>query len=151
MGSRSPIRRGNFGGKVAHCKVGTFCGALCRNGWTDRFAVWVVDSGGPKEAQVQSYSPRGANTWEGTLAPPGEYYWTVRLRGRCGILSNYFDHLFVLLTTLSCQLTDRFHYKKLKPCNDQPIDVLNIPLNKMKKMICVWNESYSSLTKILKL
>jgi len=34
-----------------------------------------VDSGGREEAQVQSYSPGGANvlTWEGTLAPPGEY------------------------------------------------------------------------------
>ena len=33
------------------------------------FGLW------PKEAQVQSYSPGGANvpTWEGTLAPPGEY------------------------------------------------------------------------------
>jgi len=41
----------------------------------NKFAVWVVDSGGPKEAQVQSCSPGGANmpTWEGTLAPPGEY------------------------------------------------------------------------------
>jgi len=28
---------------------------------TDRFAVLVVDSGGPKEAEVQSYSPCGAN------------------------------------------------------------------------------------------
>jgi len=37
--------------------------------------VWVVDLGGPKEAQVQSYSPGGANmpTLEVTLAPPGEY------------------------------------------------------------------------------
>jgi len=28
-----------------------------------------------KEAQVQSYSPGGANMhpWQGTLAPPGEY------------------------------------------------------------------------------
>ena len=36
---------------------------------------WVVDSGGLKEARVQSYLPGGANvcTWEGTLAPPGEY------------------------------------------------------------------------------
>jgi len=25
------------------------------------FAIWVVDLGGPKEAQVQSYSPGGAN------------------------------------------------------------------------------------------
>jgi len=40
----------------------------------DRLAVWVVDSGGPKEAHVHSYLPCGANvpTWEGTLAPPGE-------------------------------------------------------------------------------
>jgi len=40
-----------------------------------RFAVWIVDSGGPKEAQAQSYSPGGANvpTLEGTFAAPGEY------------------------------------------------------------------------------
>jgi len=42
---------------------------------TDRFTVWVVDSGGRKEAQLQYYSLGGANvpSWEGTLAPPGEY------------------------------------------------------------------------------
>jgi len=53
-----------------------------RNGWTDRNAVSVVDSGGPK----------------GTLAPPGEYEWTVHLWQRCGLVSDYFDHLFTLLT-----------------------------------------------------
>ena len=26
-----------------------------------RFAVWVVDSGGPKKSQVQAYSPGGTN------------------------------------------------------------------------------------------
>jgi len=41
--------------------IGTFCRELCKNGWTFRFAIWAVDSGGPKEAQVQSYSPNGAN------------------------------------------------------------------------------------------
>ena len=30
----------------------------CKNGWTDRDAIWVMDSGGQKEAQVQSYSRR---------------------------------------------------------------------------------------------
>jgi len=25
---------------------------------------------------------------------PGEYDWTVRLRRRCGLMSNYFDHLY---------------------------------------------------------
>jgi len=41
----------------------------------DRFTVWMVDSGGLKEAQVQSYSPDGANvpSHVGTLAPPGKY------------------------------------------------------------------------------
>jgi len=52
--------------------IGTSCRELCKNGL---FAIWIVDSGGPKEAQVQSCSPGGANvpTLEVTLAPPGEY------------------------------------------------------------------------------
>ena len=29
-----------------------------------------------------------------TLAPPGEYDWAVHVRRRCGLMSNYFDHLF---------------------------------------------------------
>jgi len=55
-------------------------------------------AGGPKEAQVQSYSPGGAivPTWEGTLASPGEYNWTICLWRRCGLMSNYFDHLLLL-------------------------------------------------------
>jgi len=72
----------------------TLCREQCENGLTDRFAVWVVDSGGPKEAQVQW--PGGANvpSCEGTLAPPDEKNWTVRLWRRCCFMSNYSDHLF---------------------------------------------------------
>jgi len=33
----------------------------------------------------------------GTLAPPGEYDWAVRVRQRCGPMSNYFDQLLLLL------------------------------------------------------
>jgi len=49
--------------------------SCARTAKPDRFAVWIVDSSGPKEAQVQSCSPGGADvpTWEGILAPPGEY------------------------------------------------------------------------------
>ena len=32
-----------------------------------------------------------------TLAPPGQCDWTVRVRRRCGLMSNYFDHLLLLL------------------------------------------------------
>jgi len=48
---------------------------LCKNGYTDRFTAWFVDSGGQKEAQVQSYLPGGATvpSSEGTLAQPCEY------------------------------------------------------------------------------
>jgi len=47
----------------------------CSKMANDRFAVWIVDSGGPKEATLQSYSPGGANvpSWEGTVSQPGEY------------------------------------------------------------------------------
>jgi len=31
-----------------------------------------------------------------TLAPPDEYCWTVHLRWRCGLMSNYFDHLLLV-------------------------------------------------------
>jgi len=32
-----------------------------------------------------------------TLAPPDEYCWTVCLWRRCSLMSNYFDHLLLLL------------------------------------------------------
>jgi len=50
---------------------------LCKNGWTERFAVWVVDSGRPKEAQVQLYSPGGARMWADAQRDgrPAEYRW----------------------------------------------------------------------------
>jgi len=43
---------------------------------------------GPKDVQVQSYSPGGANvpSWEDTLPPPDEYDWTIGLRRRCALL-----------------------------------------------------------------
>ena len=66
---------------------GTLCGELRKNGWTDRYAVWVVDSDWPKEACV---------TWGAHLAPPGEYDWTVRVWRQCSLMSNYFAHLLLL-------------------------------------------------------
>jgi len=32
-----------------------------------------------------------------TLAPPEEYEWTVHVRWRCGLMSNYFDHLLLFI------------------------------------------------------
>ena len=103
MGPRSPMQRGK---EHAHAWAMTFCHQLYKNGWTDRFAVWVVNSGGPKEAKVKSYLTGCANvpSWgEGTLVPAGEYDWIVRLQWWCGLMSNYFDHLsWLLLFCLQC-------------------------------------------------
>jgi len=47
--------------RVALASLTTLYRETCKNGWIDRFAVWVVHSGGPKKIQVQSYLPGGAN------------------------------------------------------------------------------------------
>jgi len=39
-----------------------------------------------------------------TLSQPGEYQWTVHVRWRCGLLSNYFDHL-LFITILYASLS----------------------------------------------
>jgi len=79
MGIQIPHRKGQFWEKGApivkyrdFLHIETFCHELCKNACTDQFAVWVVDSGGPKEAEVTSYSPGGASvrSWDGTLEPP---------------------------------------------------------------------------------
>jgi len=46
----SPMRRGNFGERVARCKVQGLSVVSSTNVWTNQFDVWVVDSGGLKEA-----------------------------------------------------------------------------------------------------
>jgi len=40
-----------------------------------------------------------------TLAPPGEYDWTVCVRRWCGLMSNYFDHLFTIVQVAFCLST----------------------------------------------
>jgi len=59
-------------------------------------------------------------TCVGTLAPPGTYDWTVHLRWRCGLMSNYFDHLLNIakkIENLRCILAvkpaKQWHYFSL--------------------------------------
>ena len=62
--------------------------SCAKNGWTDRDAVWDVDSCEPEEPCVR---------WGCTLVQPGEYDWTVRVHRRCGLMSNVFYHLFIIM------------------------------------------------------
>ena len=55
-----------------------------------------------------------------TLAPPGEYKWTIRARRRCGFMPNYFDHLLYIgwpwrnFDRYLCQLTGFIANSKYK-------------------------------------
>jgi len=50
-----------------------------------------------------NYIRQGANVASrvGTLAPPGKYDRIVRLRRRCGPVSNYFNHLLIVINDKS--------------------------------------------------
>jgi len=60
-GSRSPMERVSFEWErgVSLEIIGTLCGYLCKNGWTDRDAFSVMGSDRPKESCVR-WESRGA-------------------------------------------------------------------------------------------
>jgi len=65
----------------AHGKMHELFADNCAKiGWTDQFCIWVVDSGGLEEAEVQSYSPGGANV-------PDDIPWAVQKRLNWSICS----------------------------------------------------------------
>ena len=70
------------------------CSVLCRVRQLCAM-VRIVDSDGPKEAQVQLYSPGGAN------GPRGRAHWRHLTNtiepSISGLVSNYFDHLLVFV------------------------------------------------------
>jgi len=92
---------GNFWGKGRPLKsIGTFCQELCRNNWTNRFAVWICGLGWAERStssivfarwrhcpQFQSYSPGGTNVLsfnricrEGANIPDDTLPWAVQKR-----------------------------------------------------------------------
>jgi len=68
------------------CRMFCVCVSLCVglyiSRWTDREPVCGTDSCGSMEPCRR------------TLAPAGEYDWTICARQRCGLMSGYFDRLF---------------------------------------------------------
>jgi len=112
--------------KYRHCRE------LCKNGWTDRFAVLVVDSSGRMHKCNRIHQV--AAMWEDTLPPLGEYNWTtipvwrrfalsvgwlefnVPFQHKYGyirddrLMSNYFDNLLSLDTPTYtvAQIAERF-------------------------------------------
>jgi len=64
-----------------------------------------------------------------TLAPPGEYHWTVHARRRCGLFVKYFDHLFIvtcLFLSLSEFLSDVYCKHKTTPNCKEVTSVVTI-------------------------
>ena len=71
-GPDPPMGRGNFEGErgVPLWSIGTLCGELRKNGWTDRDAFWVMGSNGHKEMNhVFDGSPEcwGTLPWQPVL------------------------------------------------------------------------------------
>jgi len=48
--------------------------------------------------------PIRCTRWRCTLSPPGEYNRTIRVRWRCGLVSNYFDHIIIIIVSLGPDL-----------------------------------------------
>jgi len=55
MGRGNYEGRGNFEEENGNPlqSIGTLCGQLCKNNGTDRYAIWVVSSGGLKEPSIR--------------------------------------------------------------------------------------------------
>ena len=74
--------------------------AILRAKRADPGLVWIFPTVNKRKATQQGAVPArrgcqlGCTRRRCTLAPPGEYDWTVRERRRCGLMPNYFDHLF---------------------------------------------------------
>jgi len=70
------------------------CSHLCKNGWTDRDAVWVAESGGPKEPRIRwgTDPSREGAILRGRAClniPDDTLMWTVRKRlnrSRCRLV-----------------------------------------------------------------
>ena len=60
-GAKIPHAKGQLLGERTCPGMPNNTAVSCAKMAADRLAIWVVDSGGPKEAQVQPYLPGGAN------------------------------------------------------------------------------------------
>jgi len=69
MGGQIPHGKGQFWYRRLLSSIGTSCSELCKNSWTGRSAVWVVDSSRPKDAQVQLYLHAFINILDSLTAP----------------------------------------------------------------------------------
>ena len=66
--------------------------------WCERFVKEVGLEARVKGEMVAMATSFWLSVYGSTLAPPGEYGWAVRVWRRCGLMSSYFDHLFVIMT-----------------------------------------------------
>ena len=76
------------------CLCVSYMGELCRNGWTDRYAVWGVDSCGSKNPLLDGIM--GIKIGRIHPQPRGV------TKRRCGFLPNYFGHLFFWVQINKC-------------------------------------------------
>jgi len=102
-GAQIPCGNGKFwAGRRPIVRYGTLCSELCKMAEPIKMSFGF----GLGWAQLEANIRLGF-----TLAPPGEYHWTVHVLRRCGLLSNYYDHLFLLAFLLTCCCTSEWQVK----------------------------------------
>jgi len=96
-GVNIPMQRGNFEEKMGGplYSTGTLCRELCKNGWSDRDAIWRAHTCGLDK-------PCRPTRCGCKLSPPGEYNWSVCVLCQCSLISNT---LTTLLLYCSLKLT----------------------------------------------
>ena len=87
-------------------------------------------------ARSEDLRPPGAQSafikW--TDPQHGKYHWTVHVRRRCGLLSNYFDHLLLLLRDGLHGSVLQFINLRTKPSRTHDINARNRPGTKVYVM-----------------
>jgi len=96
----------------------------CKNGRTNRDALWVVNSGGPKEACINGESRlphEKGQFWAGKRQPTVKLGNTIHAQQWCSLLSNYFDHIFIFCMVLAMHFTCGTHtdHDERQPTHDK--------------------------------
>ena len=73
--------------------------------------------------------------WVCILVPPGKYDWTIRVWRRCGLMSNYFDHLLLLVPSLLVGRQEE--HLACKKLSDEVLTWLSVWSD--VQMICMWS------------
>jgi len=136
--------KGQFWGKGRPLQsIGTLCGHLCENSWTNRFAVWVVDS---EWAEGNTSSIVFAR-WRQCVLPCGHIgaTWRIRLnRPSAAVIRSYVKLLWPLVqhgdrpSSWTC-------YARVWTTNEEYLVILVVVQNLVEIASLTWKRLFTTL------